>query len=160
MIFTARGQNDIDQLAASTEEGTTEVGEDLSDRGGLRAHPGQPGESQQPSDIMFYVRRISIPYLIIAFSTLFPDVNMILSLLGGSVCGVCFIVLPVFFYRQAYIARPSKKDRRVALLFGWLIVIVTVPIGVVGVYLNLQKMMKNPNSGGDLETEGLETAET
>lgn len=49
--------------------------------------------------MMFYVRRISIPFLIIAFSTLFPDVNMILSLLGGSICGVCFIVLPVFFYR-------------------------------------------------------------
>ena len=47
----------------------------------------------------FYVRRISIPFVIIAMSSIFPDVNLILSLVAGSVCGVCFLVLPVFFYR-------------------------------------------------------------
>ena len=48
---------------------------------------------------MFYVRRLAIPFLIVSLSTLFPNVNLILSLLGGSVCGVFFIVMPVFFYR-------------------------------------------------------------
>ena len=87
------------------------------------------------------MRRLSIPLVIIALSTLFPDVNLILSLLGGSICGVCFIVMPVFFYRQAYVARPSKKNRCVQIWAGNLIVAVTLPIGFLGVYMNVNKMM-------------------
>ena len=62
-------------------------------------HADDRAEEVQCTDFSFYFRRLSIPFGIIAMSTLFPDVNLILSLLGGSICGVCFIVLPVFFYR-------------------------------------------------------------
>ena len=103
---------------------------------------------------MFYVRRVTIPIAIIAFSTFFPDVNLILSLLGGSICGVCFIVLPVLFYRQAYIVKPSKKDRRFHICLGYLIVLITVPIGVIGVYFNLLKMM--PTAGVPHQSAGEE----
>lgn len=92
-------------------------------------------------DLAFYFRRLSIPLAIIAMSTLFPDVNMILSLLGGSICGVCFIVMPVFFYRQAYLVRPSKKNRCCQIWLGNLIVAIALPIGFLGVALNVQKMM-------------------
>ena len=50
-------------------------------------------------DAAFYIRRLTIPFAIIAMSTMFPDVNLILSLLGGSICGVFFIIMPVLFYR-------------------------------------------------------------
>ena len=80
--------------------------------------------------------------MIIALSTLFPNVNLILSLIGGSICGVVFIVMPVFFYKAAYITRPSKKNRCVQNCLGNLIIAVTVPIGIMGVYLNLCKMME------------------
>jgi len=63
-------------------------------------------------DQAFYLRRLIIPFAIIALSTCFPDVNVILSMLAGSFCGVLFIVLPVFFYRAAYVAKPSKKSRK------------------------------------------------
>ena len=86
---------------------------------------------------MFYVRRLAIPFLIVSLSTLFPNVNLILSLLGGSVCGIFFIVMPVFFYRAAYIARPSRKSRWLQVILGHLIVLVTIPIGVIGVFLNV-----------------------
>ena len=74
-------------------------------------------------------------------STLFPDVNLILSLLGGSICGVCFIILPVFFYRQAYQARPSKKNRCLQIWIGNIIVAIALPIGILGVAMNVSKMM-------------------
>ena len=96
---------------------------------------------------MFYVRRLTIPFLIISLSTLFPNVNLILSLLGGSVCGVFFIVMPVFFYRQAYIARPSRKSRWLQSLLGHLIVLVTIPIGVIGVVKNVQRMLEPAPQG-------------
>ena len=90
---------------------------------------------------MFYIRRLAIPFSIVALSTLFPNVNLILSLLGGSVCGVFFIVMPVFFYRQAYIARPSRKGRWTQITLGVLIVAVTIPIGIIGVYKNIENML-------------------
>ena len=95
-------------------------------------------------DLFFYVRRLVIPFVIISLSTFFPNVNMILSLLGGSICGVCFIVMPVFFYKAAYVTRPSKKNRCCQVWLGNLIVAITLPIGILGVYLNLAKMMEAP----------------
>ena len=92
---------------------------------------------------MFYVRRLAIPFIIIALSTFFPNVNIVLSLLGGSVCGVFFIVMPVFFYRQAYIARPSRKSRWMQVILGNLIVFVTIPIGIIGVIKNVQRMLES-----------------
>ena len=74
-------------------------------------------------------------------SSLFPNVNIILSLLGGSICGVVFIVMPVFFYKQAYITRPSKKSRVFQNTLGNVIVGVTIPIGLLGIYMNVSKMM-------------------
>ena len=92
-------------------------------------------------NLAFYLRRLSIPFMIIALSSIFPNVNLILSLLGGSICGVCFIILPIFFYRQAYIIKPSKKSRCCQMSLGYLIVLLTIPVGIMGVYMNVQKLL-------------------
>ena len=89
----------------------------------------------------FVLVRLLIPYLIICLSTLFPDVNSILSLIGGDICGVLLIVLPVFFYRAAYVERPSKKSRIIQMLVGIFIVVCTLPIGVIGFYQNLRHLL-------------------
>ena len=72
---------------------------------------------------------------------------MILSLLGGSICGVCFIVMPVLFYKRAYVTRPSKKNRWLEILLGNLILCVAIPIGILGVYTNIEMMRKGHLSG-------------
>jgi len=89
----------------------------------------------------FYVKRLTIPFIILMIACLFPDINTILSLVAGSICGVLLIVLPIFFYRGAYIDKPSKKDRTCTILFGYLLVAVTLPIGLFGVYINIKQMM-------------------
>lgn len=86
----------------------------------------------------FYVKRLTIPFVILMIASMFPDINTILSLVAGSICGVLLIVLPIFFYRGAYINRPSKKDRRCTILLGYIIVLVTLPIGAFGVYHNIK----------------------
>lgn len=74
-------------------------------------------------------------------STLFPDVNTLLSLVAGSICGVLLIVLPVAFYRAAYIDKPSKKGRGCTIAAGYLLVALTLPLGIIGVYTNIKIMM-------------------
>jgi len=98
----------------------------------------------------FYVRRLTIPFTIMVLSTLFPDVNTILSLVAGSICGVLLLVLPVFFYRAAYIEKPSKKNRYCTVMLGYLLVALTVPLGILGVYSNVKIMM-----GGSTEEVNL-----
>lgn len=95
----------------------------------------------------YYVRRLSIPFAIMATSTLFPDVNTLLSLVAGSICGVLLIVLPVFFYRAAYIDKPSKKSRTCTVLLGYLLVACALPVGILGVYTNIRDIMAR--SGGE-----------
>lgn len=89
----------------------------------------------------FYVRRLSIPFAIVVISCIFPDVNTLLSLVAGSICGVFLIVLPIFFYRAAYIEKPSKKNRTCTVLLGYLLVALTLPLGIIGVYSNIKIMM-------------------
>lgn len=95
----------------------------------------------------FYVRRLAIPFGIMLMSTIFPDVNTILSLVAGSICGVLLIVLPVAFYRAAYIDKPSKKNRACTIAMGYLLVACTLPLGIIGVYTNIQHMMADPQAG-------------
>ena len=104
-------------------------------------------QDRKCSTLIFCLRRLSIPLAIIAMSTFFPDVNMILSLLGGSICGVCFIVMPVLFYKRAYVTRPSKKNRWLEIVLGNLILCIAIPIGLLGVYMNIEKMRETPSSG-------------
>ena len=96
----------------------------------------------------FYVRRLSIPFAIMVVSCMFPDVNTILSLVAGSICGVLLIVLPIFFYRAAYIEKPSKKNRTCTVCMGYLLVACTLPLGILGVYSNL-KIMAGTGEGGE-----------
>lgn len=105
-------------------------------------------------NLTFYVRRLAIPFGIIGLSTLFPNVNMILSLLAGDVCGVCLIVLPILFYRSAYIQRPSKKSRSLQIALGYLIILLTIPIGMTGIYLNMRQLLFG---GQHLEPVAVET---
>ena len=94
----------------------------------------------------FYVKRLTIPFVILMIASMFPDINTILSLVAGSICGVLLIVLPIFFYRGAYIDKPRKKDRTCTILLGYLIVLVTLPIGAFGVYTNIKQMMGSGHS--------------
>jgi len=101
-------------------------------------------------DLAFYFRRLSIPFAIMVASTLFPDVNTLLSLVAGSICGILLIVLPVFFYRAAYIDKPSKKSRTCTVLLGYLLVACALPVGILGVYTNIRDIMAR--SGGEEQT--------
>ena len=74
-------------------------------------------------------------------STLFPDINSILSLIGGDICGVLLIVLPVLFYRAAYIERPSKKSRIIPSLIGTIIMMIAIPVGLLGIYQNVNALI-------------------
>ncbi len=58
---------------------------------------------------------------------------MILSLFAGSICGTILLILPVFFYRAAYITKPSKKDRSQNMILGYVVVVLSIPIGICGV---------------------------
>ena len=109
----------------------------------LKKPEGNTCTSGRCDGVIFTLRRLIVPYVIICLSTLFPDVNSILSLIGGDICGVLLIVLPIFFYRAAYIERPSKKSRVVAGLIGFGIVAITLPIGLIGIYQNVQALMYN-----------------
>ena len=85
----------------------------------------------------FYGQRILIVQCVLVLTVLFPDINVVLSLFTGSICGTILLVLPVVFYRAAYIENPSKKDRSWTLYWGYLSCCVAVPIGVCGVVQNL-----------------------
>ena len=87
---------------------------------------------------------------------MFPDVNTLLSLVAGSICGVLLIVLPIFFYRAAYIEKPSKKSRTCTVFMGYLLVACTLPLGILGVYSNLKIMM---GEGAEAEAVGPEFAQ-
>lgn len=93
------------------------------------------------------MRRLGIPFSILAVSTLFPDVNTLLSLVAGSICGVLLIILPVIFYRGAYIDRPSKKNRTCTIMMGYLLVALTLPLMFIGVYTNVHNIMKTDSNG-------------
>ena len=103
--------------------------------------------------ISFYVRRIGIPFAIMLISTLFPDVNTLLSLVAGSICGVFLIVLPVFFYRAAYIDRPSKKSRKCQVFMGYILVSICLPLGMLGVYMNMREIMIGGEPGEKVSLE-------
>ena len=83
-------------------------------------------------------------------STLFPDVNTILSLVAGSICGVLLIVLPVAFYRAAYIDKPSKKNRGCTIAAGYFLVACTLPLGIIGVYTNIQHILAEKSGENEL----------
>ena len=102
-------------------------------------------------NFVFITRRLVIPYLIISLSTLFPNVNSILSLIGGDICGVLLIVLPVLFYRAAYIHRPSKKSRTLQSIIGIFIVCVTLPIGIIGIYQNMKALFPTSSAVVDVD---------
>ena len=61
--------------------------------------------------LRFYAQRIFFVFAVLGLTVVFPDINIVLSLFTGSICGSLLFILPVFFYRQAYFVKPSKKDR-------------------------------------------------
>ena len=70
---------------------------------------------------------------VLVLTIMLPDINTVLSLITGSICGSLLFILPVFFYRAAYFTRPSKKDRTMKLYMGYALVVVVIPIGIMGV---------------------------
>lgn len=71
--------------------------------------------------------------LVFVLTIIFPDINVVLSLFTGSICGTLAFALPVFFHRQAYLSIPSKKDRQKEYWLGYFVLAVTIPIGILGV---------------------------
>lgn len=94
-------------------------------------HP--TGLATSKESLAFFGRRMAILMGILAISSFFPNINTVLSLFGGSICGVIVLILPIAFYKAAYINRPSKKDRRCLVYTGYLIAVICVVLGVLGV---------------------------
>ena len=84
-------------------------------------------------NLILIPRRIAAVLFILLLSIALPNINLVLSLFAGSICGTLLLILPVFFYRAAYLNRPSKKDRSRILKLGWVLVASAVPIGVLGI---------------------------
>jgi hypothetical protein len=95
------------------------------------------------SPLVYGVRRVCTVMFILALSIIFPDINVVLSLFAGSICGTLLFILPVFFYRAAYVTRPSKKDRTLTLRAGWVLVIIALPIGILGVIQNVKGIINS-----------------
>ena len=87
------------------------------------------------------IKRVSIPFAIVSLSTLFPAINVVLSLFAGIICGVALFVLPVLFYKAAYIYRPSRKSRVYTTLIGNALLIICIPIFMFGVVYNVQEIL-------------------
>jgi len=81
--------------------------------------------------------RTGIPLFIVFMSAILPDVNLLLSLVTGSICGTIILGLPIVFYRKAYISKPSKKDRTRIMMFGYFILVSAIVIGVLGTCQNI-----------------------
>ena len=61
--------------------------------------------------------------------------------------------MPVLFYKQAYITRPSRKNRWFQVMLGNLIILIAVPIGVFGVFANVKKMLNGGEEHSQLGDE-------
>jgi len=90
-------------------------------------------DNKNSLNFYFVAVRLGLPVFIVCVSTLFPDINILLSFLAGSICGTILLILPVVFYRKAYIERPSKKDRTWTMRFGYLLIATAIVIGIFGV---------------------------
>jgi hypothetical protein len=90
-------------------------------------------EKQESYDLRVYFQRVALVQTVLVLTIIFPDINLVLSLFTGSICGTLYFVLPVFFHRQAYISIPSKKDRTMEFVLGYLVVGLAVPIGIMGI---------------------------
>jgi amino acid permease len=56
-------------------------------------------DEMMSSNFIYILRRIIVVVFIWVLSVLLPDINVVLSLFAGSICGTLLFVLPVFFYR-------------------------------------------------------------
>eukprot|EP00351_Strombidinopsis_sp_SopsisLIS2011_P002951 CAMPEP_0116870772 /NCGR_PEP_ID=MMETSP0463-20121206/842_1 /TAXON_ID=181622 /ORGANISM="Strombidinopsis sp, Strain SopsisLIS2011" /LENGTH=68 /DNA_ID=CAMNT_0004507967 /DNA_START=1281 /DNA_END=1487 /DNA_ORIENTATION=+ len=63
-----------------------------------------------PGTLKFVLGRILVAYSVLGFASLFPNVNVMLSLFGA-VCGTIIqMILPVIFYEAAYKIDEKKDD--------------------------------------------------
>lgn len=95
------------------------------------------------SNWQFYLYRILFVQLIFVLTLIFPDVNVVLSLFAGSICSCALMVLPVFFWRKAYIVdapAERRKDRGYQMMGGWIIVVIIMSISVFGIVQNILEM--------------------
>lgn len=90
---------------------------------------------------LFYARRLAVVAAILLLSFALNDINLILSLISGSICGTLLFILPVAFYRKAYIERPSKKERRLVLALAYASAVAALAMGGCGVYQNVSLIM-------------------
>ena len=100
-------------------------------------------DEMRVSPLVYGVRRVCTVMFILALSVIFPDINVVLSLFAGSICGTLLFILPVFFYHAAYVNRPSKKDRTLPLRVGYALVAIALPIGILGVIQNFSEILNS-----------------
>ena len=113
-----------------------------SDTSALDITQRQEPETGLPTvDFNFIVKRVSIPFAIVSLSTLFPAINIVLSLFAGIICGVALFVLPVLFYKAAYVYRPSRKERTFWIVIGNALLIICIPIFMFGVIYNVEEIL-------------------
>lgn len=80
-------------------------------------------------------------FVLLGLSVVFDDIQLILSLVAGSICGTIIFILPIFFYREAYIKRPSKKNRSCLMYMGYASAVLILIIGCCGIYANIKSMV-------------------
>jgi len=56
-------------------------------------------DEMMKSNFTYVTRRVLVVTFIWVLSVLLPDINVVLSLFAGSICGTLLFILPVFFYR-------------------------------------------------------------
>ena len=95
---------------------------------------------------VFITRRVAVIIGIGLFSMIMPSIEVVLSLVCGSICGSILLILPTLFYRKAYIERPSRKPRTRELYLGYSICVLAIIVGLMGVAQNLKEIL-----GGDKE---------
>jgi len=91
--------------------------------------------------MIYFARRFFIVMLIYACSIVLNDINVVLSLFAGSICGTLLFVLPVVFYRHAYLTNPSKRDRGKTLKAAYVMAVFAVIVGLLGVWQNISKLL-------------------
>lgn len=70
---------------------------------------------------------------------LFPDINTVLSLFTGAICSCALLALPVIFWRKAYYLDDAngKKDRSYTMMLGWVVVLISVTVSIMGIITNI-----------------------
>ena len=96
------------------------------------------------SALAFYLYRVSFVLAVFVMTILVPNVNVVLSLFAGSICSCALLILPVVFWRKAYLTdepvKPEKELKQERLIkLGWIVIVISGSISLMGIIQNIRK---------------------